>query len=87
MAKSKRRSNGQHGCGFMILSGLALIALLSLNMAFVRLFFSINLTNVDERAFQAAQFVLPILMIAIEFWIYDQVFNRRKMPKRDDDTK
>ena len=83
MAKSKRR-NGRFGCGYIVLSGLILVGLLYLNVAFVRLFFGANLANIDERVFQAAQFVLPIIMISIEYWVFDQIFNRKKMPRRRD---
>jgi uncharacterized membrane protein YoaK (UPF0700 family) len=62
-----------------------LIALLIANVMFVRLFFGANLANLDERFFQAAQFVLPIIMIAVEYWIFDQIFNRKKMPKRNEE--
>lgn len=58
--------------------------LLVVNMTFVKLFFSVNLTILDDRVFQAAQFVLPIVLIAIELWIYDQIFNRKKMPGNDE---
>lgn len=30
----------------------------------------------DERIFQAAQFVLPMIMIFFEYWVYDRIFNR-----------
>jgi uncharacterized membrane protein YhdT len=85
MAQPKsKRSAGQLGCGFMLLSGIVLIILLVLNAFFVRTFFKSNLSGIDDRIFQAAQFVLPILMIFIEFWMYDQIFNRKKTaPDRD----
>ncbi|MDG1873365.1 MAG: hypothetical protein P8J27_05615 [Mariniblastus sp.] len=79
MAKSKRTS-GQLGCGFILLSGIRLIVLLVANVLFVRAFFSANLSGLDDRVFQAAQFVLPIIMIFIEFWLYDLVFTRGKIP-------
>ena len=72
------------GCGFILASGIVLIALLVINAAFVRVFFGVNLARIDERFFHAAQFVLPIIMIAIELWIYDQIVSRRRVPKRED---
>lgn len=85
MSKSKsRRSTGQLGCGFILLSGLVLITLLVMNAYFVRTFFKTNLSGIDERIFQAAQFVLPILMIFIEFWIYDQFANRKKLSQDEE---
>lgn len=64
-----------------MLSGIGLIILLVANVLFVRAFFSANLSGVDDRIFQAAQFVLPIIMIFIEFWLYDLVFTRGKIPR------
>lgn len=84
MSKTVRRKTGQFGCGFMLASGLVIILLLVLNGAFVRIFFAANFARIDERIFHAAQFVLPIVMIAIEFWIYDQIVNRKKMPGKKD---
>ena len=84
MAKTNKRKPGQLGCGFFFASGLILILLLVMNAFFVRAFFSANLAGIDERVFQAAQFVLPIIMIAIEYWIYDQIVNRKKLPKDED---
>jgi hypothetical protein len=84
MSKSKQQGSGQMGCGFMVACGIVLIILLVANAAFVRVFFGVNLARIDDRFFHAAQFVLPIIMIAIELWIYDQIVSRRKMPKRED---
>ena len=81
------RNSGQLGCGFMFLSGFALIALLIANVIFVKAFFSANLSGLDDRFFQAAQFVLPIVMIFIEFWLYDAVFTIGKLPRRKDEQK
>lgn len=68
----------------MFSCGIVLIVLFVLNAAFVRIFFAANLANIDDRIFQAAQFVLPIVMMVIEFWLYDQIVNRRKMRKQKD---
>lgn len=78
MPKSNSRQSGQIGCGFILLSGIVLIGLLILNAFFVRTFFKSNFSGIDDRIFQAAQFVLPIIMIFIEYWIFDQIFNRKK---------
>lgn len=55
------------------MTGLVLIGLLIVNSFFVRTFFSSNDLNIDPGFFNAIQFVLPILMIFIEFWAYDLV--------------
>ncbi|MEL7497560.1 MAG: hypothetical protein AAFN77_08115 [Planctomycetota bacterium] len=61
------------GCGFLFFTGLMLILLLGMNWFFVKTFFASNLARIDERVFNAAQFMLPIIMIFIEFWIYDAI--------------
>ncbi len=76
--KRKHQRKQQAGCMFLFTTGLVIILLLLLNTFFVRIFFSVNLSGIDERIFQAAQFVLPIIMIFIEFWLYDLVTFRRK---------
>ncbi|MDB2685968.1 hypothetical protein N9Y42_02045 [Mariniblastus sp.] len=50
-----------------------LIGLLIANNFFVRTFFSSNDLNLDAGVFNALRFVLPILMIFIQFWTYDAV--------------
>jgi len=55
----------------LLTTGLTLIGLLILNFFFVRTFFSSNSMNIDMGVFNAIQFVLPILLVFIEFWIYD----------------
>ena len=60
----------------MFISGFVLIAMLIANVLFVKAFFAANLSGLDDRVFKAAQFVLPIIMIFIEFWIYDAIFTR-----------
>lgn len=50
-----------------------LLGLLIVNFFFVRTFFGSNSMNIDAGAFNAIQFVLPLLMIFIEFWTYDAV--------------
>ena len=84
MPKSKnKRKSGQLGCGFVLSCGIVLIGMLIANALFVKAFFGANLSGLDDRVFNAAQFVLPIVMIAIEFWIYDQVVNWRKLAKEE----
>lgn len=73
MAKIRSKSTGQLGCGFLLGTGLMLIILLCVNWWFVKTFFSINLARIDERVFNAAQFMLPVGMIFIEYWIYDAI--------------
>lgn len=70
----------------MLLSGFILIVLLVANVWFVKAFFSMNFSGMDDRVFQAAQFVLPIIMIFIEYWIYDAVFTVGKLPSKKNDT-
>ena len=68
----------------MLASGIILLVLLVINAAFVRVFFGANVANVDDRVFHAAQFVLPMVMIAIEYWIFDQLTARRRLRNQRD---
>ena len=84
---NNRKNSQPIGCGFMLGTGLVVMVLLILNALFVRVFFSINLSGLDDRVFQAAQFVLPIVMIFIEFWFYDLfTLRRRTQPKKPEDS-
>jgi hypothetical protein len=71
MGKHRKQRGQEIGCGFVLGTGLVIVLLLVINGLFVRAFFSVNLADIDERFFQAAQFVLPILMIFLEFWCFD----------------
>ena len=84
--KHRHHRKQQTGCLFLFTTGLTIITLLVLNTLFVRIFFSVNLSGIDDRIFQAAQFVLPILMIFIEFWFYDLFTYRRKARKEAEES-
>ena len=75
---AQSRAAGSLGCGYIAMIGLVLILLLVANVFFVRAFFSSNLSGLDDRVFQALQFMLPIILIFIEYRIYDAFFNRPK---------
>lgn len=66
----------------MLATGAVILGLLLINSIFVRLFFGVNLANLDERVFQAIQFILPIVMLFIEFWFWDWFTFYRKRWKR-----
>ena len=63
------------------MSGVILVLLLVANVFFVRTFFSANLSGLDDRFFQASQFMLPIILIFIEYRIYDALFAKPKNSK------
>ena len=71
----------------MLASGIVLVVLLAANAAFVRVFFGVSLSRMDDRLFHAAQFVLPIIMIAIEYWIFDRIVSQRRMRKRENESR
>jgi hypothetical protein len=86
--KKRRRQPSQTGCFFLLTTGLVLIGLLIINSMFVRTFFGANYIRIDQRVFGAMQFILPIVLIFIEFWIYDAVvdfFRYRKLDRLNDD--
>jgi hypothetical protein len=72
--KSKRGS--AVGCGFVLSTGLLICVLLVVNALIVRAFLSANLSHADQRIIQAAQFIVPVLMIFFELWFYDLVSRR-----------
>jgi hypothetical protein len=72
MFKRKRKvASHQIGCGYLFGTGFILLILFVLNNAIVRALFSANIQETDERLFQAAQFLLPIGMLLVEYWILD----------------
>ena len=66
----------------MLTIGLLICLLLVVNALIVRSFLNANLSNADPRIVQAAQFVVPVLMIYFEFWFFDLI-NRRHLGDRD----
>jgi hypothetical protein len=80
MAKS-RKSNRFDGCTFTFFVGMVTVALFVANGILIRAFFSPSLEGVDARIYQPLQFGLPIVMIFIEFWLFDRfrrLFEKRK---------
>lgn len=72
MFKGKRKSGGQQiGCGFLIWTGIGLLSLFVINNLIIKVLFSTNLQNTDERLFQATQFILPISLLFVEYWFLD----------------
>lgn len=78
----KKRKSGQSGCLFIVGVGVMMIFMLVFNSVVVKISFSVYLPEIDERVARAAQFVLPIVMIFLEFWIYDRVASRMSRFKR-----
>lgn len=72
MLKQKRKSGSQQvGCSFFLWTGIGLLTLFLINNMIIRILFSANLQNTDERVMQAAQFLLPIGMLLVEYWFLD----------------
>ena len=69
--KQKRRKTNRSGCGFVMIQGLLMAALLLLNSILVRAFILANQPVEDIRINQAIQFIIPLLMIFAQLWIYD----------------
>lgn len=64
-----------------------LIGLLMANSLFVRTFFGSNEMRLNPGVFNALQFVLPVVMIFVELWIYDMVggtFRYKSMDAKKD---
>ncbi len=60
-----------------------LIGLLIVNSLFVRNFFSSNELHIDAGVFNTLQFVMPILLIFIELWLYDMLIDSFRYQKDD----
>lgn len=71
MANSKK-SNRLDGCTFALVVGLVMTALFIANGIFVRAFLAPSSSVIDDRIFQPVQFGFPILMIFVEFWLFDR---------------
>jgi len=74
MAKSKK-SNRFDGCTFTLVVGLVMTALFVFNGVFVRAFLPSS-TMLDDRIYQPIIFGIPILMIFVEYWIFDRFMRR-----------
>lgn len=70
-------ARSRSGCSAVIAEGLLLTLLLILNGLFVKTFLLADKNWGDEiRLQQALQFVIPILLIAAEYWVFDLLFSR-----------
>lgn len=62
----------------MFMTGMLICALLLINALLVKAFLLTgNLERIDVRISQAAQFVMPIAMIFVQFWIFDLMTMKR----------
>ena len=69
MNKVKRTKSG---CGSVIAQGLLITLLLILNGLFVKTFLLANKNWGDDiRIQQALQFIVPVVLIFAQLWVYD----------------
>ena len=68
---TKRRKSKRIGYKFVLIQGMLMAGLLLLNGALVRAFILTNQPVSDIRINQAIQFIVPLLMIFAQLWIYD----------------
>lgn len=82
MAEREHRHRWRRGWLTVLRSGLILVALLLLNSFLVKSMFDSpgNLSD-DFRVTQTLQFALPILMIFLEYWLYDFVIRFSRSEK------
>ena len=71
MFKRRNRKSSRTGCLFVFLQGLIIAGLLLFNGVLVRAFMLANPSVDDIRVTQTVQFVVPLLMLFAELWIYD----------------
>lgn len=70
-SKSHTKASGA-GCVYVFGLGIMIVALLVFNAWIVEVFLTANNElNLDVRITQAAQFVLPVIMIFVQFWVFD----------------
>ena len=67
----RKRSSKRSGCLFVFLQGLLIAGLLLFNGVIVRAFMLANPALDDIRISQTVQFIVPLLMVFAELWIYD----------------
>ncbi len=75
MAKPKQ-SRRFDGCSFTLVVGLVMTALYVANGILVRALLGTNPPGIDNRIIQPLQFGLPILLIFLEYWIFDRFMRR-----------
>ncbi len=73
----KRRAVSQStglGCGYIVRMGLLLMVLLVVNSVLVMMLLQSNeVFAADLRIKQTLQFVLPVGLIFVEFWLFDLI--------------
>lgn len=77
------RKSGRHhaGCVFLILNGVFLVALYLVNNLLIKGFFSLRTEESDERLIQAGQLLLPLALLFVQLWIFDQIRESRRSRK------
>lgn len=71
----KKRSRS--GCLYVLWIGLICILLLTVNGILVRSFLAANGNLITElRVEQAIQYIVPVVMIFFEFWMFDLFLDR-----------
>ena len=69
--QKKQRTPKRSGFKFVLIQGLLIAGLLLLNGILVRAFILANQPVSDLRINQSIQFIVPLLMIFAQLWIYD----------------
>jgi hypothetical protein len=74
--RNKKKSEIRSGIGFRYVTavGFIIVALLFINGLFVRAFINANMISAfDLRITQAIQFAMPLILIVVEFWVFDRL--------------
>lgn len=74
MVKTKRKnSRARAGCGYVFGLGILICTLLLVNSMIIERVIDANKSlELDKRITQTAQFLIPLLMIIFQFWIFDR---------------
>ena len=68
----RRKPRPNNGCGFILFQGIVICLLLVINSLFVKTFWLVDKNWGEEiRISQALQFILPILLILAQLWLFD----------------
>ncbi|MEZ6094334.1 MAG: hypothetical protein R3C03_08835 [Pirellulaceae bacterium] len=78
MFSRKKKSESRSGIGFRYVSavGIIVILLLFINGLLVRAFVNANMSSdgdADLRYSQAVQYLMPLVLIIVEFWVFDRM--------------
>ena len=80
---SRKSGTRSYGCSMIAVTGLVTILLLVINTGLVRAVLREGELRIDPRAAQPLQFMLPLVLIFVEFWIFDSLARLLRPSRRN----